>query len=245
MAGAENIKPYDPNKEKKEQVADMFNNISKRYDLLNHLLSLNIDKGWRTKVVKMVAADNPTVILDVATGTADLAIALAKGTGANITGADISEGMLEVGREKVGKRGLSKKIVLELGDSENLPYADNTFDAITVAFGVRNFQNLQNGLRDMRRVLKPGGQLVVLEFSTPKSFPFKQLYWFYFKAILPTIGKLVSKDPRAYTYLPESVAAFPYGAAFEKELVQAGLQPKQTRPVTFGIATIYQARKEA
>jgi len=245
MAGAENIKPYDPNKEKKEQVADMFNNISKRYDLLNHLLSLNIDKGWRTKVVKMVAADNPTVILDVATGTADLAIALAKGTGANITGADISEGMLEVGREKVGKRGLSKKIVLELGDSENLPYVDNTFDAITVAFGVRNFQNLQSGLRDMRRVLKQGGQLVVLEFSTPKSFPFKQLYWFYFKAILPTIGKLVSKDPRAYTYLPESVAAFPYGAAFEKELIQAGLQPKQTRPVTFGIATIYQARKEA
>ncbi len=243
MAGAENIKPYDPKSDKKEQVADMFNNISKRYDLLNHLLSLNIDKGWRTKVVKMVAADEPSLVLDVATGTADLAIALAKGTGASITGADISEGMLEVGRGKVHKKGLDKKIVLELGDSENLPYADNTFDAITVAFGVRNFQNLQNGLRDMKRVLKPGGQLVVLEFSTPKRFPFKQLYWFYFKAVLPTVGKLISKDPRAYTYLPESVAAFPYGVAFEKELVDAGLKPVKTKPVTFGIATIYQARK--
>ena len=245
MAGAENIKPYDSEAAKKEQVAEMFNNISKRYDLLNHLLSLNIDKGWRRKVVKMVKADAPTLVLDVATGTADLAIALAKGTGADITGADISEGMLEVGRGKVAKKGLSKKIVLELGDSENLPYADATFDAITVAFGVRNFQNLHNGLKDIMRVLKPGGQLVVLEFSQPRHFPFKQLYWFYFKAILPTVGKLVSKDPRAYTYLPESVEAFPYGVAFEQELERAGLMPKRTRPVTFGIATIYQARKEA
>ena len=138
---------------------------------------------------------------------------------------------------------MDKKIVLELGDSEKLPYADNTFDAITVAFGVRNFQNLQDGLRDMKRVLKPGGLLVILEFSTPKHFPFKQFYWFYFKAVLPTIGKLISKDPRAYTYLPESVAAFPYGAAFEKELVDAVLKPVKTKPVTFGIATIYQARK--
>ena len=243
MAGAENIKPYDPKSDKKEQVADMFNNISKRYDLLNHLLSFNIDKGWRTKVVKMIAADEPSLVLDVATGTADLAIALAKGTRASITGADISEGMLEVGRGKVQKKGLDKKIVLELGDSEKLPYADNTFDAITVAFGVRNFQNLQDGLRDMKRVLKPGGLLVILEFSTPKHFPFKQFYWFYFKAVLPTIGKLISKDPRAYTYLPESVAAFPYGAAFEKELVDAVLKPVKTKPVTFGIATIYQARK--
>lgn len=221
----------------------MFDNISKRYDLLNHLLSLNIDKGWRRKVVRLVKADQPELVLDVATGTADLAIALAKGTGAKITGADISEGMLSVGREKVAKKGLSSTIVLEQGDSENLPYADNTFDAITVAFGVRNFQNLHNGLKDMQRVLKPGGQLVVLEFSQPSKFPFKQLYWFYFRAILPTIGRLVSKDPRAYTYLPESVAAFPYGEAFEQELKKAGLQPKLTRPVTFGIATIYQARK--
>ena len=181
--------------------------------------------------------------MDISTGTADLAIALAKGTSATITGVDISEGMLQVGRGKVQKRGLDKKIVLELGDSENLPYAVNTFDAITVAFGVRNFQNLQNGLRDMKRVLKPGGQLVVLEFSTPKYFPFKQLYWFYFKSVLPTIGKLISKDPRAYTYLPESVAAFPFGVAFENELIDAGLKPVYMKPVTFGIATIYQARK--
>lgn len=243
MAGAEEIKPYNSEGAKKEQVAEMFNNISKRYDLLNHLLSMNIDKGWRKKVVRMIAADKPELVLDVATGTADLAIALAKGTGAQITGADISEGMLEVGREKVEKRGLTPKIVLELGDSENLPYPDNTFDAITVSFGVRNFQNLQNGLKDMMRVLKPGGQLVVLEFSQPQKFPFKQLYWFYFKAILPTVGRLVSKDPRAYTYLPESVAAFPYGNAFMKELERAGMQPISARPVTFGIATIYQARK--
>lgn len=244
MAGAENIKPYHNSEaEKKEQVAEMFDNISKRYDLLNHLLSLNIDKGWRRKVVKLVKADSPKLVLDVATGTADLAIAIAKGTGAQITGADISEGMLEVGREKVAKKGLDAKIVLEQGDSENLPYADNTFDAITVAFGVRNFQNLHNGLKDMMRVLKPGGQLVVLEFSQPKRFPFKQIYWLYFKAVLPTVGKLVSKDPRAYTYLPESVEAFPYGEAFEGELRKAGLKPTLTRPVTFGIASIYQARK--
>jgi demethylmenaquinone methyltransferase / 2-methoxy-6-polyprenyl-1,4-benzoquinol methylase len=244
MAGAENIKPYhDSDAEKKQQVAEMFNNISKRYDLLNHLLSLNIDKGWRRKVVALVKSDQPKVVLDVATGTADLAIALAKGTGAEITGADISEGMLSVGREKIEKKGLSPKIVLELGDSENLPYPDNTFDAITVAFGVRNFQNLHNGLKDMARVLKPGGQLVVLEFSQPQRFPFKQIYWFYFKAVLPTVGKLISKDPRAYTYLPESVAAFPYGKRFEEELVKAGLQPKLMKPVTFGIASIYQARK--
>jgi len=244
MAGAENIKPYhDSDAEKKQQVAEMFNNISKRYDLLNHLLSLNIDKGWRRKGVALVKADKPKVVLDVATGTADLAIALAKGTGADITGADISEGMLSVGREKIEKKGLTPKIVLELGDSENLPYADDTFDAITVAFGVRNFQNLHNGLKDMARVLKPGGQLVVLEFSQPQRFPFKQLYWFYFKAVLPTVGKLISKDPRAYTYLPESVAAFPYGAQFEQELVKAGLKPQLTKPVTFGIASIYQARK--
>ena len=244
MAGAENIKPYHNSEaEKKEQVAEMFDNISKRYDFLNHILSLNIDKGWRRKVVRMIQADQPSMVLDVATGTADLAIALAKGTGANITGADISEGMLSVGRDKINKKGLSKKIILELGDSENLPYPDNTFDAITVAFGVRNFQNLSNGLNDMMRVLKPGGQLVVLEFSQPQYFPFKQIYWFYFKAILPTVGKLVSKYPRAYTYLPESVEAFPYGQAFEQELNSAGLTPTKTQPVTFGIASIYQARK--
>ena len=246
MAGAENIKPYhNSDAEKKEQVAEMFNNISKRYDLLNHLLSLNIDKGWRRKVVNLVKADEPKVILDVATGTADLAIALAKGTGARITGADISEGMLDVGRVKVAKKGLHKSIVLELGDSENLPYANDTFDAITVAFGVRNFQNRHNGLKDMARVLKPGGQIVVLEFSQPRYFPFKQIYWLYFKAVLPAVGKLVSKDPRAYTYLPESVKAFPHGKDFEAELVRAGLKPILTKPVTFGIASIYQARKEA
>ena len=183
MAGAENIKPYHNSEaEKKEQVAEMFDNISKRYDFLNHILSLNIDKSWRRKVVRMIQVDQPSMILDVATGTADLAIALAKGTGADITGADISEGMLSVGREKICKKGLSKKIVLELGDSENLPYPDNTFDAITVAFGVRNFQNLSNGLKNMMRVLKPGGQLVVLEFSQPSTFRLNRFIGFTLKS---------------------------------------------------------------
>lgn len=244
MAGAEEVKPYEHSTaEKKEQVAEMFNNISKRYDLLNHVLSLNIDKGWRKKVVRMVSAEQPEKVLDVATGTADLAIAISGKTTAHITGADISSGMLEVGKKKVSAKGLDGRITLELGDSENLPYPENTFDVITVAFGVRNFQNLQNGLKDMLRVLKPGGLLVVLEFSQPKAFPFKQAYHLYSHYILPGIGRLVSKDPRAYTYLPESVAAFPYGPAFEEELKTAGYHMPTTQQVTFGIASIYNARK--
>jgi demethylmenaquinone methyltransferase/2-methoxy-6-polyprenyl-1,4-benzoquinol methylase len=237
------VKPYNEAGSKKQQVAEMFDNISERYDLLNHLLSLSIDKGWRRKVVRMASEGKPKLILDVATGTADLAIALKKAHPEKITGIDISAGMLSVGRTKIAKKKLSSLITLEQADSEDLPFADDTFDAITVAFGVRNFENLKKGLSEMRRVLKPGGRLLILEFSQPQSFPFTQIYNFYFKYVLPTIGKLVSKDSRAYTYLPESVQAFPYGDAFRNILAEVGYETGRVIPVTFGIATIYEGRK--
>ncbi|MGB0979292.1 MAG: bifunctional demethylmenaquinone methyltransferase/2-methoxy-6-polyprenyl-1,4-benzoquinol methylase UbiE [Croceimicrobium sp.] len=237
------VKPYEAEGSKKEQVAEMFDNISERYDLLNHVLSLSIDKGWRKKVVRMVEAKKPKMILDVATGTADLAIALEKAHPEKITGIDISNGMLDVGRQKVAKKGLSQIITLEQADSENLPFPDATFDAITVAFGVRNFENLKKGLSEMNRVLKPGGHLLVLEFSQPQKFPFKQLYNFYFKNILPTVGKLISKDPRAYTYLPESVQAFPHGEAFMDIMKECGYTAGERIPLTFGIASIYEGLK--
>ena len=237
------VKPYNEAGSKKQQVAEMFDNISERYDLLNHLLSLSIDKGWRRKVVRMASEGKPKLILDVATGTADLAIALKKAHPEKITGIDISAGMLSVGRTKIAKKKLSSLITLEQADSEDLPFADDTFDAITVAFGVRNFENLKKGLSEMRRVLKPGGRLLVLEFSQPQSFPFTQIYNFYFKYVLPTIGKLVSKDSRAYTYLPESVQAFPYGDAFRNILAEVGYETGRVIPFTFGIATIYEGRK--
>lgn len=238
------VKPYSTEEgSKKEQVAKMFDNISARYDFLNHLLSLGIDKGWRRKVVRIVSATQPTKVLDIATGTADLAIALSKIDGAHITGVDISAGMLKVGGEKIDKKGLSERIALQLGDSEQLPFEDNSFDAITVAFGVRNFENLEAGLSEMLRVVKPGGKVVVLEFSQPTGFPFKQIYRFYFKFILPTIGRLVSKDQSAYTYLPESVDAFPYGQRFLDILGKLGYSKAVAKPVTFGVATIYTATK--
>lgn len=237
------VKPYEQEGSKKKQVAEMFDNISARYDLLNHLLSLSIDKGWRKKVVRMAKEGNPKLILDVATGTADLAIALEKTGAEKITGVDISAGMLEVGREKVAKKKLSKLISLELGDSEALEFPDNTFDVITVAFGVRNYENLEQGLSEMARVLKPGGRLLVLEFSQPQSFPFKQIYNFYFKYILPTVGKLISKDARAYSYLPESVQAFPHGEQFMNIMAGCGLKKGRRIPLTFGIASIYEGIK--
>lgn len=237
------VKPYEAQGSKKQQVEEMFDNISERYDLLNHVLSLNIDKGWRRKVVRMVEAKRPKLILDVATGTADLAIALKKAQAEKITGIDISNGMLEVGRKKIAKKGLSQTINLEQADSENLPYPDDTFDAITVAFGVRNFENLEKGLKEMYRVLKPGGHVLVLEFSQPQKFPFKQLYNFYFKNVLPTVGKIISKDSRAYTYLPESVQAFPHGQAFMEILTRCGYKAGARIPLTFGIASIYEGLK--
>lgn len=221
----------------------MFDNISANYDFLNHFLSLNIDKGWRKKVVKMASAGKPKQILDVATGTADLAIALTKAHPEKITGIDISRGMLDVGQKKIEAKGLSQIITLKQADSEALPFEDNTFDIVTVAFGVRNFENLEKGISEIYRVLKPNGKILVLEFSQPTGFPFKQVYQFYFKNILPTLGKLVSKDSSAYTYLPESVNAFPSGKAFTSVLEKTGFTQTSFRPVTFGVATIYQGTK--
>ncbi len=228
---------------KKEQVAQMFNSISGRYDFLNHFLSLGIDRGWRKKAIKLLAPANPKTMLDVATGTGDFAIQALMLNPDKITGVDISEGMLEVGRKKIANKGLSDKIELRLGDSENLPFADNNFDAVTVGFGVRNFENLQQGLQEIHRVLKPGAMLVVLEFSRPTAFPFKQLYNFYFKTILPRIGRLVSRDKSAYTYLPESVEAFPDGENFIAILRTIGFNHTACKPLTFGISSIYTAQK--
>jgi len=238
------VKPYkDSDLSKKAQVAQMFDNISKKYDFLNHFLSMGIDVGWRKKVVKIIGKQNPDSILDIATGTGDLAIMLADLKVSEIVGLDLSAGMLAVGTEKVKAKHLSKVIAMIQGDSENLPFEDNRFDAITVSFGVRNFENLTKGLSEILRVLKPQGKLVILEFSKPESFIMKHLYGFYSSVILPFLGKLISKDRSAYTYLPESVAAFPYGKAFNQILKNVGFNAIENQPVSFGIATIYSASK--
>ena len=221
----------------------MFNNIAPKYDLLNHLLSAGIDKGWRRKVRKALAGGHPEIILDVATGTGDLAIELAKMPAKKIIGIDIAEDMLEIGRKKVQKKGLSDVIALEPGDSEDIHYADNYFDAITVAFGVRNYENLEKGLREMQRVLKPGKKVAILEFSKPAAFPMKNLYRFYFNHILPAIGRMVSKDDSAYTYLPQSVARFPENEDFLNILQKTGFKSPSQKRLTFGIATLYVAEK--
>ncbi len=239
----DNVKPYNANSAKKEQVAEMFDNIAARYDLLNHLLSMGIDITWRKKAVRKLARTAPQTLLDVATGTGDFAIEALSLKPGKITGIDISSEMLRVGRKKVEKKGVSHIIELLQADSENLPFEDNSFDAVTVAFGVRNFENLEKGLREMCRVMKPGGQVAIIEFSHPETFPVKQLYNFYFKTILPTIGKAVSKDSRAYTYLPESVDAFPYGKDFTDIMEKAGYKNPEINPLTFGIASLYIASK--
>lgn len=228
---------------KKEQVAQMFNSISGRYDFLNHFLSLGIDKAWRKKAIKILASSNPKIILDVATGTGDFAIQALSINPDKIVGVDISEGMLAVGRKKIQERGLTDKIELKSGDSENLPFPDNNFDAVTVGFGVRNFENLQKGLKEINRVMKPGAKLVILEFSRPRRFPFKQGYNFYFKFVLPKIGRWVSRDKSAYTYLPESVEAFPDGDKFLAILHETGFKNTACKSLTFGVSSIYTAQK--
>lgn len=238
------VVPYkEKTNSKREQVAEMFDNISPKYDLLNHLLSAGIDIYWRKRAIKILAKQNPQTILDVATGTADFAIEALALNPQKIVGVDISEGMLAVGREKIKKLGKQDIIELRTADSAQLPFEANSFDAVMAAFGVRNFENLLAGLSDMYRVLNKGGICAILEFSKPKSFPFKQLYNFYFRYILPTIGRLVSKDPAAYTYLPESVGAFPDGEVFLKIYQQAGFKDTQCISLTFGICSIYIGRK--
>lgn len=238
------VKPYGKeNSSKKDEVAEMFDNISKRYDFLNHFLSLGIDKIWRRKAVNELKEVDPKRILDLATGTGDFAIASLRLKPQEIVGMDISEGMLEVGRQKMKKRKFDDIITMKYGDSENLPFEDNYFDALTVGFGVRNYENLNKGLSEMLRVVRPGGKIVILEFSKPKRFPIKQYYAFHSKYIIPFFGKRISKDEKAYAYLPESVAAFPEGMAFENILKELGYKSVKSRLVSGGIATIYSGLK--
>ena len=228
---------------KKKQIALMFDNISSKYDLLNHLLSFGIDRIWRRKAIELLRPSNPKTILDIATGTGDFAIQALRINPEKVIGIDISEGMIEQGNQKIIRKNLNDRIELRMGDSENLEFKDNKFDAVIVAFGVRNFQNLEVGLTEMLRVLIPGGVAVILEFSKPDHFPFKQVYNFYFKKILPFIGKKISKDHSAYTYLPESVQAFPEGDDFLKLLEKVGFIKTQCIPLTFGISSIYLGEK--
>ncbi|MFN4122370.1 MAG: bifunctional demethylmenaquinone methyltransferase/2-methoxy-6-polyprenyl-1,4-benzoquinol methylase UbiE [Flavobacteriales bacterium] len=238
------VTPYkDTEKSKKQQVADMFDNISPSYDKLNRSLSFGIDVLWRKKIKRILKKKRPASILDVATGTADVALELSALKPEKITGVDISEGMLAVGREKIKRRNLQEKIVLLKGDSEDLQFPDNSFDAITVAFGVRNFENLEKGLAEMQRVLKPGGTILILEFSQPKIFPIKQLYHFYFSRFIPWWGKIISKDQSAYQYLFDSVQTFPYGEALKKIMKSIGYKDITFEPVTFGIVTLYKGSK--
>ena len=238
------VTPYkDSSLSKKQQVSEMFDNVSGNYDLLNRILTFGIDIKWRKKVVKIVGDKNPETILDIATGTGDFAIMLAKLNPKKIIGLDLSKGMLDVGIKKVKEKNLDGLIEMVLGDSENLPFKDNSFDAVTVGFGVRNFENLDKGLQEVLRVLKPKGVFVILETSQPEKFPVKQLFNFYSKYIIPNIGKIFSKDKRAYTYLPKSAAVFPYGKKFNNILEKNGFNNATNKPLTFGAASIYTAIK--
>ena len=236
------VTPYNTEAGKKKEVEDMFDNIAPKYDLLNHVLSMKIDVLWRNTLVKWMNADQPKEVLDVATGTGDLAIAVQKGTGAKIVGLDLSQQMLNVGIEKIRKINLTDQIEMIKGDAENLPFESNKFDAVSVAFGVRNFENLEKGLDELKRVVKDGNSVYILEFSKVEGFlaPF---YMFYFKNILPQIGKLVSKDNRAYTYLPDSVNAFPFGEKMKSILLNVGFKKVEYKKLSLGIATIYKATK--
>ena len=239
-----NITPYkESTLGKKEQVALMFDNISGNYDSLNRVISFGIDVKWRKKVLEIVTNKNPETILDIATGTGDLAILMTQTNAKKIIGLDISMGMLDVGRKKIKALNLDSRIEMMVGDSENMPFENNSFDSITVAFGIRNFETLEKGLSEILRVLKPNGVFVILETSVPKKTPYKQGYAFYTKNILPLIGKLFSKDKKAYGYLQESAANFPYGETLNNILTKIGFIDVIAVPQTFGVATIYSASK--
>lgn len=238
------VTPYGSGGSKKVQVEQMFDTIAPKYDLLNRVLSLGIDVSWRKRAIGYLKSIEPQEILDVATGTGDVAIMAARILNPRrIVGIDIANQMLEIGRKKIAKEGLEGVITMETGDSENLPFPDQTFDAVTVAFGVRNFENLEKGLAEMFRILRPGGKVVILEFSRPRLFPFKQIYNAYFKYVLPLIGRLTSRDVRAYTYLFESVQVFPEGEQFLQILTRTGYQNPLCERLTLGICTIYVATK--
>ena len=242
------FRTYNPNPMmtkpgKKEMVREMFDDISPKYDFLNHFLSFGIDRRWRRRLVGILATRKAANILDVATGTGDLAIAIASLNPQKITGIDISEKMLEVGRAKLIRLGLDHLITLRMADAEKIPFSDNSFDAITVAFGVRNYENLSRGIQEMRRALKPGGLMLILEFSHPSSFPMKQLYAIYSRFVIPVMGRVISGNSKAYSYLPESVAAFPSGNNFLRILSDLGLKHTQQIPLSLGIASIYLAEK--
>ncbi len=242
---SKSITPYkNSSLGKKEQVTQMFDNISGTYDGLNRVISLGIDVKWRKKVVELIREKQPTTILDIATGTGDLALLMADTSAQKIIGLDLSVGMLRVGEDKIKAKNLSDVIEMVVGDSENIPYADNYFDAITVSFGIRNFETLEKGLSEIYRVLKPGGLFVILETSVPTQFPYKQGYAFYTKFILPIIGKLFSKDQNAYGYLSESAANFPFGEALNNILRKISFIECKAMPQTFGVATIYTATKK-
>lgn len=228
---------------KKQQVAHMFNSISQRYDFLNHFLSLGIDFLWRKKAVNLLKQHQPKTILDIATGTGDFALEAMSLEPEKIIGLDISDGMLEVGRKKITARGWGQRIEMIHGDSENLPFPDNMFDAVIVAFGVRNFEHLERGLAEMLRVLRPGGTVVILEFSKPRRFPMKQLFGFYFRGILPLVGRLFSRHQTAYSYLPESVNQFPDGNDFLAILTKTGYQNATYQTLTWGVSSLYHAQK--
>jgi demethylmenaquinone methyltransferase/2-methoxy-6-polyprenyl-1,4-benzoquinol methylase len=238
------VTPYkDPSSSKKEQVTQMFDEISNKYDTLNRVISLGIDQSWRRKVVKIASETAPQRVLDIATGTGDLAIALKKTNATQIIGLDISPGMLAIGKDKVKALSLDKTITMVLGDSENLSYEDNYFDLVTVAFGVRNFENLEKGLGELFRVLRPQGKLIILETSVPTKFPFKQGYHLYSGLIVPLVGRIFSRDQRAYQYLSDSAAAFPYGDIFNNILQKIGFIEVKDNPQTLGVASIYCATK--
>lgn len=238
------VTPYNKKDEtKKVQVEDMFDNIAHNYDFLNHLLSAGIDNIWRAKAINHIAKYNPNITMDMASGTGDFAVDTVKKIDLEkLVALDLSEKMLEVGRQKSKKKGI-KNIDWVKGDSENLSFQDNTFDAMTVGFGVRNFGNLEKGLSEMLRVLKDGAPLVVLEVSEPDNFPMKQIFGIHFNYILPFVGKLFSKDNRAYTYLPESVRAFPKGKNFVEILKKVGFKKVEYKPLTFGICAMYTCEK--
>ncbi len=243
---ADKVLPYkDQSDSKKEQVRQMFNNISPKYDLLNRVLSFGIDIVWRKMAVNLLRADKPKLMLDIATGTGDFAVEALSLKPDLIIGVDISEGMLVYGQEKLKAKGLEDKIKLQVADSENLPFETGKFDAVTVSFGVRNFENLEKGLGEMLRVLRPGGSVVVLEFSQPTVFPVKQVYGWYSKTLLPFVGKRISKDAGAYTYLPESAAVFPSGDRFLEIMAKTGYNELKAKPLLFGITSLYYGKKPA